>query len=105
MKYPQSLTKSVMFLGNRYFSIYLVRGRSSHTLIESGISSTAGQIISQARSLDVDASKIRNLILTHTHADHITGAPVLKRLMPWIKVKTASEKNISFPKRRYMAFF
>ena len=88
MKYPQRLTKNVMLLGNHYFSIYLIRGRHSHTLIESGISSTAGQIISQIRSLDMDTSRIRNLLLTHAHADHITGAPALKRMMPWLKVKT-----------------
>jgi len=71
MKYPQRLTKDIMLLGNQYFSIYLIRGRRSHTLIESGISSTAEQIISQIRSLDMDTSRIQNLLLTHAHADHI----------------------------------
>jgi len=91
MKYPHSLTKNIILLGNQYFSIYLIRGRRSHTLIESGISSTAEQIISQIGSLDVDTSGIHNLILTHAHADHITGAPFLKKMMPWLKVKTGSE--------------
>lgn len=91
MKYPQSLTNNIMLLGNHCFSIYLIRGRGSHTLIESGISSTAEQIISQIRSFDIDTSRIHNLILTHAHADHITGAPFLKRIMPWLRVKTGPE--------------
>jgi len=44
----------------------------------------AEKILRQIRSLGVDASRIRDLILTHAHADHITGAPVLKKAMPWI---------------------
>ena len=105
MKYPQRLTKDIMLLGNQYFSIYLIRGRRSHTLIESGISSTAEQIISQIRSLDMDTSRIQNLLLTHAHADHITGAPFLKKMMPWLKVKTGPETERLLAKKSIRKIF
>ena len=105
MKYPQRLTKNVMLLGNHYLSIYLIRGRRSHTLIETGISSTAEQIIRQIGFLAVDMSGIHNLLLTHAHADHITGAPILKKKMPWIKVKTGPETKRLLAKEKIREVF
>ena len=105
MKYPQRLTENVTLLGNRHFSVYLVRRSDFYTLIECGISSIAEQVIRQITSLGVDVSKIRDLILTHAHADHITGAPVLKGAMPWISVKTTSETRDLLLKDKIQAHF
>jgi len=85
--------------------VYLVRRGDSHTLIECGISSIAEQVIRQIKSLSVDVSKIQDLILTHAHADHITGAPVWKKAMPWISVKTTSETKALLSKEKIQALF
>ena len=105
MTYPRKLTSDVMLLGNGYFSVYLVRRGDFYTLIECGISSVAEQVVRQIKSLSVDASKIQDLILTHAHADHITGAPVLKKAMPWINVKTTSETKAFLSKEKIQTLF
>jgi len=105
MTYPRRLTSDVVLLGNRYFSVYLVRRGDSYTLIECGISSIAEQVIGQIKSLRVDVSKIQDLILTHGHADHITGAPVLKKAIPWMSVKTTSETKALLSKEKIQALF
>jgi len=103
--YPRKLTSDVMLFGNRYFSVYLVRRGDSYTLIECGISSIAEQVIRQITSLGVDVSKIQELILTHGHADHITGAPVLKKALPWIRVKTTLETKALLSRKKIQTFF
>jgi len=103
--YPRRLTKDVTLLGNRFFSVYLVQRGDAFTLIECGISSVAKQVVRQIRSLDLDASRIQELILTHAHADHITGAPVLKRAMPWLSIKTTSETRDLLSKEKIRSLF
>jgi glyoxylase-like metal-dependent hydrolase (beta-lactamase superfamily II) len=105
LTYPRRLTEDVTILGNRYFSVYLVQRGDSYTLIECGISSIAEQVVRQIRSINIDASKIQDLILTHAHADHITGAPVLKKAMPWLNVKTTSQTKDLLSKEKIQALF
>lgn len=103
--FPQRLTRDITLLGNRYFSLYLIRRGDSYTLIECGISSIAKEVIRQIRSLNIDGSRIQDLILTHGHADHITGAPVLKKAMPWIRVKATSETKDLLSRKKIQDLF
>lgn len=73
MNYPRRLTGRVTLLGNRYVSMYLIQGRTSYAMVETGILGTAVQIVDQDRSLNVDLSEIRTVLITHAHADHVTG--------------------------------
>jgi len=91
MDYPQKLSEQIFILGNHYFSTYLIIGNRISALIEPGISSTANLVIDQIKSLGTDPSSILKLILTHAHADHVTGAPKLKNLMPWIVVSGSAD--------------
>lgn len=102
MGYPIKLTSRISVLGNRHISTYLVRGDDSSVLIEPGISSTAQRLIDQIKALNIDPFSITGLLLTHAHADHITGAPVLKRAIPGITVSGSSdtERLLGKPKVR-----
>jgi glyoxylase-like metal-dependent hydrolase (beta-lactamase superfamily II) len=91
MDYPQRLSGRIFILGNHYFSTYLIIGDRIGVLIEPGISSTANVVIDQIKSLGIDPSIILKLILTHAHADHVTGAPKLKNSMPWIVVSSSAD--------------
>lgn len=91
MDYPQRLTEQIFILGNHHFSTYLVIGKRISVLIEPGISSTANEVIDQIKSLGIDPSSMHKLILTHAHADHVTGAPKLKNSMPWIAVSCSAD--------------
>jgi len=74
-------------------------------LIETGISSTAEQIVGQIRSLGVDPSMVKSLFLTHAHADHITGTPLLKHMMPWLEIKTSAETQRLLAKEKIRKIF
>jgi glyoxylase-like metal-dependent hydrolase (beta-lactamase superfamily II) len=91
MEYPVKLSERIFLLGNHYLSTYLVRGDRSSILIEPGISFTANSIIDQVKTLGFATGEITRLILTHAHADHITGAPVLAQAIPNLSVCSSAE--------------
>ena len=105
MDYPQKLTDRVTLLGNIYFSVYLVQGEHYSALIEPGISSTAKRITNQLENLNVDPASVHDLILMHAHADHVTGAPILKEEMPQLRVKSSSETDNLLQKKKIQDFF
>lgn len=73
--YPRRLTEGLHVLGNFYFNLYLVRGERASALIEVGVSGVVDEVIAQLESLNVSPTF---LVVTHPHADHLTGLEGLK---------------------------
>lgn len=105
MDYPQRLSERIFILGNHHFSTYLIAGDLISVLIERGISSTANQVINQIKYLNIDPSSIHKLVLTHAHADHITGAPLLKKSMQWIVVSSSADTSRLLKKEKVKDIF
>ena len=55
-------------------------------IIEGGTGPTFQIIVDQIRTMGIDPEKIKYIVLTHTHADHIGGVPHFKRAWPHIKL-------------------
>ena len=89
-EFPRRLTDRVWLLGNPFFSVYLVRGDDQSALVECGISATAGPILEQIKGLETDLSRVRLLLATHAHADHLAGAPILKKHLPALSVASGA---------------
>ncbi len=105
MAYPRQLTDNVFLLGNPFVSIYLVKGERFSVLIEGGLSVMAGQIVDQLKQLDIDPVTLRYLILTHTHADHVMGAQLIKQAIPGVKITGVREAKALLKKEKVVAFF
>ncbi len=105
MTYPKQLTDRVFLLGNHYVSIYLVKGDRFSVLVEAGLSITAPQVIDQLKTLEIDPSSLKHLIITHTHADHVMGAPLIKSALPKIKITGVSEAGDLLSRKKIMDFF
>jgi glyoxylase-like metal-dependent hydrolase (beta-lactamase superfamily II) len=105
MTYPKQLTDRVFLLGNHYVSIYLVKGDRFSVLIEAGLSIMAPQVIDQLKTLEIDPSTLKHLIITHTHADHVMGAPLIKSAFPQIKITGVSETGDLLSRKKIIDFF
>lgn len=68
--FPSRLADGLWVLGNYYFNLYLVKGEQSSALIEAGVSAVVDDVIRQLELLKVTPSF---LVVTHPHADHVTG--------------------------------
>jgi glyoxylase-like metal-dependent hydrolase (beta-lactamase superfamily II) len=84
--FPRLLTEGLWVLGNYYFNLYLVKGEQASALIEVGVSAIVDDVIKQLDALQVRPTF---LVVTHPHADHITGLPALKEKFPQALVVAA----------------
>jgi len=81
--YPARLADGLWVLGNSYFNLYLVRGKSAAALVDAGISAVADDVIGQLETLGVTPDI---LIVTHPHPDHINGLDALRERFPAARV-------------------
>jgi glyoxylase-like metal-dependent hydrolase (beta-lactamase superfamily II) len=81
--FPERLDEGLWVLGNSFFNLYLVRGKTASALVETGISATADEVIGQLESLGITPD---TLIVTHPHGDHINGLPALRERYPEARV-------------------
>ena len=81
--FPERLDEGLWVLGNSFFNLYLVRGKTASALVETGISATADEAIGQLESLGITPD---TLIVTHPHGDHINGLPALRQRYPEARV-------------------
>lgn len=110
--FPRLITEGLWVLGNYYFDLYLVKGEQASALIEVGVSAVVDDVIKQLDMLPVSPSF---LVVTHPHADHITGLPGLRERFPQALIVAAegAPEFLAHPKAgkalvpedRYMADF
>lgn len=81
--FPECLAEGLWVLGNSFFNLYLVRGKTASALVDTGISSMADEVIAQLEKLGV---KPDCLIATHPHPDHINGLDALRERYPDARV-------------------
>ncbi len=95
--FPERLAEGLWVLGNSFFNLYLVRGKTASALVETGISATADEAIGQLESLGITPD---TLIVTHPHGDHINGLPALRQRYPEASViiGAGAREFLSHPK-------
>lgn len=81
--YPRRLADGLWNLGNSYFNLYLVRGKTASLLVDAGISAIADEVIGQLGTLGVAPD---TLVVTHPHGDHIDGLDALRERFPGMRV-------------------
>lgn len=77
--FPRQLTEGLWVVGNYFFNLYLVKGEQGSALIEVGVSAMIDDAIRQMESLGINPTFV---VVTHPHADHITGLGALKETYP-----------------------
>lgn len=93
---PISITPNLYQLGTPSFPAYLSLGEEG-MIIEGGTGPTFNIIVEQIETLGIDPKRIKYIVLTHTHADHIGAVPHFKILWPHLKVlaSPAADKLLS----------
>ena len=74
-------------------------------MVEAGLSVMAPQVVDQLERLEVAPASLKYLVVTHTHADHVMGAPLIKESFPQIKIAGVSEAVDLLSKQKIFNFF
>jgi len=76
----EKIAEGVYRLGSSWVNFYLVEEGSALTLVDTGFPGYSGQVTSALNELGRTTSDIKAIVLTHTHSDHIGGAPTLSEM-------------------------
>lgn len=80
---------------------YLVRGEEGFILIDTGYGESIGNLLSSIRGCGLDIDKLKYIIVTHTHLDHMGASGLILRDRPGVKVLAldAGVINLTRPRR------
>lgn len=90
--------------------VFLLDGGSEAALIDAGVGLEVGTVLENIRATGVAPSRIRKIILTHAHADHMGGAGQLRAALdaqvlapweaaPWIRAADEQAVSLELAKR------
>ena len=80
-KQPMQLLRGVYMLGSLTPSVaYVVDTSDGLILIDSGLETDCTALLQQVKYLELDPTRIKKVLLTHAHGDHVLGAMYLARL-------------------------
>lgn len=86
---PIEVTSNFFQLGTPAFPAYLSIGEDG-MIIEGGTGPTFQIMVDQIRYLGIHMEKIKYIVLTHTHPDHIGALPHFQYYYPHIKILTSA---------------
>ncbi len=84
---PREIAPGVILVDTGYFhagvaAAYLVRGRDSSAVVETGTALSVPRILAAMAAHDVRRDEVSHVIVTHVHLDHAGGAGALLRELP-----------------------
>jgi glyoxylase-like metal-dependent hydrolase (beta-lactamase superfamily II) len=90
---PGIVTDRLWYLGLEESGVYFLRGDRGSALINGGMSYILPSVLDQMRDFGIGPEEITNLVILHSHFDHVGIAPYFKRKYPRIEL-TASHKAV-----------
>ena len=78
---PMTLFKGVHLLGGLNPSVaYVVETSEGLVLVDSGLEANCQSLMQQMKYLQLNPGRLKKILLTHAHGDHVLGAMYLQRL-------------------------
>ncbi|HVJ45082.1 MAG TPA: subclass B3 metallo-beta-lactamase [Luteolibacter sp.] len=77
---PERIIGPVSYVGTEGIGAYLIASPKGHILIDGGMPSSAKKIECSIRQLGEDPTKIRYLLVSHAHIDHVGTIAHFKKL-------------------------
>lgn len=100
---PGKVCDRLWFLGQEGSCVYLLEGRNGSMLISGGLSCIVGDILDQFTRFGIDETRIRHLLILHSHFDHVGIVPFFKRRHPGMIIHASPRSLEVFQKPRAIA--
>ena len=89
---PGRVNERIWFLGREESGVYLVEGNNGFMVVSGGMSYIVSDVLQQFKEFGINESRIKKVLILHSHFDHAGIVPFLKRRHPEIEVY-ASERG------------
>jgi len=90
---PGKIHDQLWFLGQEGSCVYMLEGRNGSMLINGGMNCIVGDILDQFVRFGIDETRIRHLLILHSHFDHVGIVPFFKRRHPEMVIH-ASQRSL-----------
>ncbi len=88
---PGKVQEGIWFLGRKETGVYLLEGKKGSMIVSGGMSYIVPDLLQQFKEFGIDETRIKKILILHSHFDHVGIVPFLKRRLPSIEV-LASER-------------
>jgi len=83
---PGKIRDQLWFLGSEESCVYLLEGRNESMFVSGGLSYLVPDILKQFKEFHIDETRIRKLLILHSHFDHVGIVPFFKGRDPKLEV-------------------
>lgn len=83
---PGKVHDRIWFLGREESGVYLLEGNDGSMMVSGGMSYIVSDIIRQFEEFRIDESRIKKLLILHSHFDHVGIIPFFKRRNPEMEI-------------------
>jgi glyoxylase-like metal-dependent hydrolase (beta-lactamase superfamily II) len=83
---PGKVQERIWFLGREESGVYLLEGNNGSMIVSGGMSYIVSDLLQQFEEFGIDESRIKKLLILHSHFDHVGIVPFFKRRHPDIEV-------------------
>jgi glyoxylase-like metal-dependent hydrolase (beta-lactamase superfamily II) len=83
---PGKVQERIWFLGREESGVYLLEGNNGSMIVSGGMSYIVSDLLHQFEEFGIDETRIKKLLILHSHFDHVGIVPFFKRHHPGIEV-------------------
>jgi glyoxylase-like metal-dependent hydrolase (beta-lactamase superfamily II) len=83
---PGKVREGIWFLGREESGVYLLEGKEGSMIVSGGMSYIVPDLLRQFKEFGIDESRIRKILILHSHFDHVGIIPFFIRRHPGIEV-------------------
>ncbi|MEW6358345.1 MAG: MBL fold metallo-hydrolase [Planctomycetota bacterium] len=102
---PVQIISGLWMLGSNLYPLYLFKGTSGAILFEGGTGAMGPLVLQQMDALGIDKASVKHLVVTHAHPDHVMAIPLLRRVLPGVKVLGCQTAAATLAAAKALAFF
>jgi len=97
---PGNVTDRILLLGRKESNVYILKGTNEYALVGGGMVSIVPEVLEQIKTFEIDESKIKRIVILHSHFDHCGIVPFFKNRWPWARITASgrAKELLSTPK-------
>lgn len=96
------ISDRILLLGREESCVYLVNGGASQAILGGGSIHIIPELIEQLEQFDIDETKIKQLIVLHSHFDHCGIVSYCQRRWPWLSLAASRRSKELMVSTRYI---
>ena len=102
---PIQITDRLWMLCTNAFPLYLYQGDREDTIFEAVVSAMGPVLEKQLHSLGVAHDRVRQVVVTHAHPDHVMALPVFREMFPNMQVVASESAAKTLQNEKAVSFF